>query len=47
MPRAAQQCQWCRRLAWLIGIWLASVCALALVALVIRAFMQWAGMRSG
>ncbi|WP_307171210.1 DUF2474 domain-containing protein [Massilia sp. 9096] len=35
-----------RRLAWLVGIWLASVASLAGVATVLRLLMHAAGMRS-
>lgn len=33
-----------KRLGWLLLIWLASVIALAGVALIFRLFMRWAGM---
>ncbi|WP_449392145.1 DUF2474 domain-containing protein [Eoetvoesiella caeni] len=39
--------KWGRRFAWLVGIWLASVGALAVAAWLLRLFMHWAGMRSG
>ena len=35
---------WLRRFGWLILIWIASVLALAVVALVIRVIMSAAGM---
>ena len=46
MPGQEPPRRWGRRLAWLAGLWLASVCALAVVALIIRVVMHWAGMRS-
>lgn len=38
------QKKWLRRIAWLIGIWLAGIAALALVAYGLRIFMGLAGM---
>ena len=35
---------WIRRLAWLVGIWLASVAALGAVAYGLRLLMRAAGM---
>jgi hypothetical protein len=37
---------WAKRLGWLALIWIASVCALGLVALLIRMGMNAAGMTS-
>jgi hypothetical protein len=37
---------WLRRLGWLVLIWTASVAALALVALGLRAVMTLAGLRA-
>lgn len=42
MPRARGL--WLRRVGWLVLIWVASVAALAAVALVFRAVMSLAGM---
>jgi hypothetical protein len=36
--------KWARRLAWLLGIWLASVASLYLVALALRFFMNAVGL---
>ena len=36
--------KWLRRLAWLGGIWLASVASLYLLALLLRFFMNAAGL---
>lgn len=41
-----KQSLWIKRLAWLVGLWLGGVAALALVALALRLFMHAAGMRS-
>jgi hypothetical protein len=38
------QSSWLRRIGWLVLIWTASVCALALVALALRALMGLAGL---
>jgi hypothetical protein len=38
---------WLRRLSWLVGIWLASIAALALVAYLLRLFMESMGMTAG
>lgn len=38
--------RWARRLGWLALIWLASVTALAAVALLIRMVMTFAGLRA-
>jgi len=35
---------WLRRLAWLLAFWVAGVVALALVAGLLRQFMNWAGL---
>lgn len=43
-PRGPRQ--WTRRLGWLALIWLASVTALAAVALLIRILMNLAGLRA-
>ncbi len=37
---------WCKRLAWLVLIWAASVAALGVAAYVLRLVMGWAGMSS-
>ncbi|TBV76828.1 DUF2474 domain-containing protein [Pseudoxanthomonas winnipegensis] len=37
---------WLRRFAWLVGIWLASVGALLVVSLLVRAAMQAVGFRT-
>lgn len=44
MPACVAAPRWLRRLGWLIAIWTASVAALALAAVLIRALMQIAGM---
>jgi hypothetical protein len=36
---------WCRRVAWLVAIWAASVAALGLAAGLMRFLMHAAGMR--
>jgi len=38
--------RWARRLGWLALIWLASVTALAAVAILIRVLMTFAGLRA-
>ena len=38
---------WLRRLAWLVGIWVASVSLLALVAYILRLIMNAVGMTAG
>jgi hypothetical protein len=43
-PRAAHPSRWTRRLAWLVGIWAASVAVLAIVAYGLRIAMGWAGL---
>lgn len=35
---------WLKRVGWLLLIWTASVVALALVALLLRSVMNWAGL---
>ena len=35
---------WLRRVAWMIGLWSASVLALAAVAYAFRAIMAWVGL---
>jgi Protein of unknown function (DUF2474) len=35
---------WWRRAAWLVGIWVASVAALGVVAYAFRAVMGWVGL---
>jgi len=37
---------WSKRFAWLVGLWIVGVAALALVAFALRLFMHAAGMRS-
>lgn len=41
-----QKPNWWRRIGWLIIIWVASVAALGVVALLLRLFMTAAGMKS-
>jgi hypothetical protein len=36
---------WLRRVGWLVLLWTASVAALGVVALILRAFMTFAGLR--
>lgn len=36
---------WCRRVGWLVSIWLASVLALGLVAYLLRLFMHLIGLK--
>jgi hypothetical protein len=36
--------RWSRRVAWLLALWTASVAALALVAWLLNAAMNWAGL---
>ena len=43
-PTARGWSRWIRRLAWLVGIWLASVAALGVVAYGLRLLMRAAGM---
>lgn len=38
---------WLRRIAWLVGIWAASVGILAIVAYALRLLMNMAGMTTG
>jgi hypothetical protein len=44
-PRLDNQ-KWLKRIAWLIAIWSASVAALGVVALLLKALMTAAGMSS-
>jgi hypothetical protein len=37
---------WGRRFGWLVGLWLAGVAALGLVALLLRVLMRLAGLTS-
>ncbi len=37
---------WGRRIAWLVGLWLAGVAVLGLVALLLRVVMRLAGLSS-
>jgi hypothetical protein len=37
---------WGRRIAWLVGLWVAGVAALGLVALLLRVLMRLAGLTS-
>jgi len=43
---AAPRRSWAARLAWLLLFWTAGVAALALVAYLLRLFMNWAGFNS-
>ena len=36
--------RWGRRLAWLVGLWVAGVAVLGLAAWLLKAFMRWAGL---
>jgi hypothetical protein len=38
---------WLRRIGWLVLIWTASVAALGVVALILRALMSLAGLTAG
>lgn len=38
---------WPRRIAWLVGIWAASIGALAIAAYLLRILMNWVGMTAG
>lgn len=42
--RDGRRASWRRRIAWLIGIWAASIAVLALVAYALRLVMNAAGM---
>jgi len=44
--QSGQHAVWLRRVAWLLGIWAASVAALALVAYLLRLFMTAAGLHT-
>jgi len=44
MPEATTKRLWIRRLAWLLGIWTASIAILALVAYLLRLVMNAVGM---
>ena len=44
MEQAARKRLWARRLAWLLGIWLASIAALGLAAYLLRLIMNAVGM---
>jgi hypothetical protein len=46
MNTTTKRREWLVRLAWLAGIWLASVAALGVVALLLRFLMRAAGMSS-
>ena len=46
MSTTTKRREWLVRLAWLVGIWLASVAALGVVALLLRLLMRAAGMSS-
>jgi Protein of unknown function (DUF2474) len=43
-PAAGRGRLWLRRSAWLIGIWTVSVVALAIVAMLFRVVMSFAGL---
>jgi Protein of unknown function (DUF2474) len=42
----APRVDWVKRVAWVVALWLGGVAAMALIALLIRLAMHWAGMRS-
>ncbi len=44
---AAPRKPWIRRIGWFVLLWAASVAALGVVALVIRALMSLAGLTAG
>lgn len=44
--RTAAQPNWFKRIGWLALIWVASVAALAGVALLFRVLMGWAGLKA-
>jgi hypothetical protein len=44
---SGKSARWATRIAWLVGIWVASVGALALVAYVLRWVMDAVGMTTG
>lgn len=44
MRSGATAARWLRQFGWLTAIWVASVLALAIAALLIRGLMQFAGM---
>lgn len=46
MTTTTKRREWLVRLAWMVGIWLASVAALGVVALLLRFLMGAAGMSS-
>jgi hypothetical protein len=45
--RKTPQPSWLRRIAWLVGIWGASIAVLAVVAYLLRILMDLAGMTAG
>lgn len=44
MRTSSAAARWLRQFAWLMAIWVASVLALSIAALLIRGLMQFAGM---
>ena len=45
-PQMGSDPDWGRRIAWLVGLWVAGVAALGLVALLLRLLMRLAGLTS-
>jgi hypothetical protein len=43
MPAAAAP-RWLRRVGWLVALWIASVAALGVLAIVFRGVMGWVGL---
>ncbi|MGP1615095.1 MAG: DUF2474 domain-containing protein [Pollutimonas bauzanensis] len=46
-PPKKDRPSWGSRVAWLIGIWAASIGVLAIAAYLLRLLMNWAGMTAG